>query len=189
MKVIHKYKCPECGGTFKWPGGQEPPDYCPLKGCGAYVGVDPDFVPTRMNIGTSVSRAADDTYRQIEQSSQVRATMAEENMTRELQASGLGYEEASKQAAEAARQIKVTNLNDNVKEGETYAKPVNNFVSQFSQGMKEQVGFEHFQGGAQTYVKDAGGGGLNGTGASVLAHIQGGSPTPQAPRIQGKWGG
>ena len=163
MKTVLKIRCPDCGGTFRWPGEDDLPNHCPL--CAAYVGGDPDFVPTRMNIGTVKGRAADITYRQMEDASIARA-------------------EASGNPAD-----KMTNMKDNLREGDTAAMPVNNIVTQTA----EMYGSNYFQAAGMVDVAGAlagaGQGRERGNGGVVLRAIQGGRASPAPTTIKGSFGG
>lgn len=167
-------QCPDCAGTFRMdlPPGTFP-DFCPL--CAAYVGVDPDFVPSQMNIGSGRTRSIDGTYREMEAASAARA-------------------EAFGQPA-----MKMTDMKDGLREGDVAAAP-----PQPSQDYKEAVaraGVEgaQFQGGAmgqpeavQAAIAGArvGPRASQGTGAGVLSVIQGGgsAPKPASPLVRGGFG-
>lgn len=100
------YKCPECQGIFEFlhhPSDEPPPDYCPL--CKAYVGDDPmQRQPVlSINLGTEKNSVGDKLYRQMESASDANAQAAAEMV---------GADKADMSA------IRITNLNDNTREGE-----------------------------------------------------------------------
>lgn len=76
------YKCPDCGGTFRFlhhPSDCEPPDRCEL--CGAWMSDDAPpveaFVPQAPLIKKSAyAKSVDQTYRAMEESSAQRAEVA-----------------------------------------------------------------------------------------------------------------
>lgn len=133
-------------------------------------------MPPLVSIGTHKGKAVDLTYRQLEKSSEVRAEMAGDPS------------------------LKVTNLKDNLREGDVAA-----FAPQPSKEYQSQVeamaaatgqGISHWQSapmGASTsqvlsYAKS--GPDRQSTGAGVLAAIQGGNGMPPpVPALKGKWGG
>jgi hypothetical protein len=173
LMVKLKLTCPDCSGTFRMelePGNF--PDYCPL--CSAYVGVDPDFVPSQVNIGTSLGKAGDLTFRQMEQASIDRA-------------------ESFGQPS-----MKITNMKDNLREGDVAA-----MVPQPSAAYQEMTAATppQFQGGAGMGQPEAvlaaiagskaGPRAAQGTGAGVLSLIQGGGngpPAPRSPLVRGGFG-
>ncbi len=97
MKVKYTLQCPDCGEKFSvlLDRGDPLPNFC--QACGSYVGSDPDFVPSQMNIGTVKGKAADKTFREYSD-----ATIA--------QAEAMGDPN-----------IKVTNMKDNLREGDVAA--------------------------------------------------------------------
>lgn len=170
-KTKYTIQCSECGE--KWSVvAEKMPRMCIM--CGAAD--DPDFVPERLNIGGSaIARSVDQTYRQ--------------------------YEEASAAAAEATGNptMKVTNMKDNLREGDVAA-----IVPQPSKDYRDQVAaiaggdYSPWQGGfggvsTQAALAGVKSGQDRGTGAPVMQAIQK-TMFPQSPirSVQGlspSWGG
>lgn len=124
----------------------------------------------KMNIGGSpIAKSVDQTYRQ--------------------------YEAASIERAEAAGDpsMKVTNMRDNLREGDVAAMPVNNVVTQYAAMAKETAGFDYFQAAGQGSIADTlamtKAGQERSTGQVALSAIQSarGAPPP-TPTLRGKWG-
>lgn len=159
MTILYKLQCPECGEKFRWEG-ENFPDFCPR--CQAYVGVDPNFVPSRLNIGGSaLAKSAEATYRALEQSSEVRAEMAGDPS------------------------LKITNMRDNLREGDVAA-----IMPQPSKTYRDAVAgmdYNPWSGGIGVDTNQALAlakqGGMSGTGRVVLETIQGGA-LPKAPNVQ-----
>jgi hypothetical protein len=173
MAIRYKLTCPDCGGTFRMElEAGAYPDFCSL--CGVYVGVDPDFVPSQMNIGSERTKSIDGTYRQMVQASEGRA-------------------ESFGQPA-----MRITDMKDNLREGDVAA-----MVPQPSpeyQAMTAETP-PQFQGGAGMGQPEAvmaaiagakaGPRSAQGTGANVLSMIQGGGnrpPAPASPLVRGGFG-
>lgn len=176
-------RCPDCGEKFKVPHGESLPNFCPL--CGSYVGIDPNFVPTRMNIGTVTGLSGDWAYRKAEADSEARAEVARPQIEAQLVAQGVPVEEAQRQAAVRANEIKVTNLRDNIRDGEVAAIAPNNVVSQVANSIP---GFSYFQGGSG--ASPGGKADFNESGFRALSVIQGArSTTPSVPSAAGMQGG
>ena len=116
MPVLRSYQCPECQGIFEhlhMRRVDEPPAFCPL--CGASTSdVQPEI--SAPYIGKLIGKSGDQVYRAMEDSSAFRAELAGEQM---------GVSAADMSA------MKITDLKDNTREGETSAASVNNAVSQF----------------------------------------------------------
>lgn len=108
MAIMRTYLCPDCKGQFDHlhhPSDEPPPDYCPL--CGANVSGKRkkrlSRVVTAPAIKTVVSKSADQVYRQMEDSSNVRAQQAAEIL-------GVHPSKLSN--------MKMTNMKDNLREGD-----------------------------------------------------------------------
>jgi hypothetical protein len=136
---------------------------------------EPLVVPGLFSIGTHKGKAVDLTYRQLEKSSEVRAEMAGDPS------------------------LKVTNLKDNLREGDVAAfapQPSKEYTSQvegLAAASGQQVNYwQSAPMGASTsqvisYAKS--GPDRQSTGAPVLAAIQGGNGMPPpVPSLKGKWG-
>ena len=76
MAVILKLKCPDCAETFKWPGDQKWPDFCPL--CRAQLSTHADEICMPF-ISSARAKSPDQVYRQMEAGAEVRAQAASEN--------------------------------------------------------------------------------------------------------------
>lgn len=161
MPVFLKLRCPECSHVMKVPQEEQWPNFC--GNCGSFVGVDPTFVPDRLNIGTTRGKSADQVYRQMEAASEARAEMAGDPS------------------------LKITDMNDNLREGDVAAK-----VAPPSQEYQRQVAELGAKAEFLPNVQGLAGLAKQGPGvrdgAYALAAIQGGSPgpsTPSAPVIPG----
>jgi hypothetical protein len=160
MAVFLKLQCPECSHVMKVPQSESWPNFC--ANCGTFVGVDPNFVPERMNIGTARGKSGDQVFRQMEEASIARAEMVGDPS------------------------LKITDMKDNVREGETYVTPV-----QPSQEYQQQCAAletsAQFMPNVQGLAGMARSGPVQRDGAYALAAIQGGAPggAPPAPMIPG----
>lgn len=167
--MILTVQCPECGDKFslKLNKGDPLPDYC--SHCGAYVGPDEHFVPTKMNIGSALGKSGDQVYRQMEDASAVRAEAAGDPS------------------------LKITNMKDNLREGDVAAiapqpsKEYQQQVQALKQGNPEFSPWQANVAGQLAMVKS---GPDRTTGARALTAIQGARGGPPAPTtLQGNWGG
>jgi hypothetical protein len=145
------------------------PKFCPL--CGVRFEDEPEPIPGGFAIGGSAAaRSVDQTYSLLEESSAVRAQLAEE----------AGVPSAQ------ARSLKVTDLKDNLREGDVAAKiPAypNNPVGQFMQ-QAEQVGIKYGWQRAQT----PGGGNYNGPTTSRTGQRVSGPANDALGAVQGDSG-
>lgn len=145
---------------------EPPPSFCP--GCGEYMGEGPQPMPSMPNIGTGKGRAADDAYRQMESASIARA-------------------EAAGDPA-----LKITNMKDNLREGDVAGIAPNNLVTQMAQ---EINGGNYFQANVSDQVALAQTGRERTNGSVALRAIQGGGtpnfqpPAPPGGGIKGSFGG
>lgn len=107
-------RCPDCREKFSWKSGTALPDACPL--CGAKVGSDrPDDEIVLPSIRTMRTRIMDKTYRDMEAGSEKRMELAAQ----------VGGGSPSDYSA-----LKITDMKDNLREGETAAVPVRNAVTE-----------------------------------------------------------
>jgi hypothetical protein len=111
IPVVIKLRCPDCGQTFKWPGGQAWPDFCPH--CRAPVSKGSDEIAMPF-IRSAKTKANDALYRQMEDASEQRAQEA---------ASMLNVPVSD------VSDLKITNMRDGMKPGDTAFIPVQNDVS------------------------------------------------------------
>lgn len=125
-KFKWKLQCEHCDAKFEWPHAN-PPDECPI--CGAYVGdegKDPIAIPF---ISSAKNRSADSVYKAMERSTEHHANVAAE----------MAGVPASEMSA-----MKLTNMQDNLREGDISVREVVNPVSQQMDAMKARglpVGF------------------------------------------------
>jgi hypothetical protein len=130
-----RYSCPDCAGKFRWPFGDTPPLYCPL--CSAYVGEEEtEFTPKAPAIRTAGNQLHDKLYRDMEKASVEQADKAHE----------IGGGDRADYS-----HMHMTNMRDNVKEGEVSAispaNPVKRFMQQYPQapvGNRQSVQAEGF---------------------------------------------
>jgi len=123
MPVMRTYQCPDCEGVFEhlhMRSTEEPPAFCPL--CGASTAeVEPEV--SSPHIAKSIGKVADQVYRDMEDGATQRANMAAEH---------LGVD-ASEMSA-----MKITDMKDNMREGDTAngvaANPVSTFMQQTGVG-------------------------------------------------------
>lgn len=107
-----RLRCTVCREYFPWDPTKGWPEDCPVNHC--YIGMgDRDdvvlpFISQKQNLG------ADRVYRDMEQKSALRAKIAQEQY-------GLSSEDAA--------QLKMTNMRDNLREGDVAAMPVRNEVT------------------------------------------------------------
>lgn len=132
MAVI--LKCPACEKKFRWDFASEDkwPKACPMCGERMDEGMEDDVIrmPSLRSAKTDV---VDQTYRQMEQSSEFRME----------QAAQLAGTSASDMSA-----LKITNLKTGVKPGESYMPEVNNAVTQAMDAVRQRGGQIGFTGGA-----------------------------------------
>lgn len=104
-------RCPECGTKFRSPT-VEGPEYCPSKECGAYMRDDDEGNVIEIAapfIRSAKMKATDGVYTALEKTSEFRAEQA-------AQMAGVSASEMSS--------LKITNMRDNVKPGESYAPSI-----------------------------------------------------------------
>jgi hypothetical protein len=119
-----KVQCPECANKFY---SKTVYGVCPH--CGHEAEEPDDTVIPMPALRSATTKATDKVYRDMETASIHRAEEA-------ARVAGVPVSEMS--------HLKITNLRDNVKEGETYAMPVNNPVTQQMEMMRQngmQAGF------------------------------------------------
>lgn len=123
------YQCPDCEGTFSFlhtvtDGVEEPPpSYCAL--CGSYVGAEATALPSNFRVGSTRAKSSDRTYRAMEDASDARAQMMADQ-------TGLDKSEFS--------HTKITNLRDNLRQGDQAAKLPPNPVSQMMDATPNRTG-------------------------------------------------
>lgn len=184
MKYATVCKCPDCGDKFKVPHGEPLPNFCPL--CGSYVGVDENFVPSKLNMPSSLGKSADWSYRKLEADSEARAEAAVPMIEEQLVQAGMPREEAQRRAVAQANEIKVTNMRDNMREGDVAAVPVKNTVTDVADAMASAGLWNgYFQNGSPS----AGPAPVNESGAKVLMGIQSGRASSPPPSVAGLSGG
>jgi len=138
MARFKTYECPSCTKSFElfhMSNDEPPPRYCIHCAYDTEEGaslVEPLSAP---RIAKSIGKATDAVYRAEEEGSNFRADYAQQVM-------GLDKE--------AADTMRITNMRDNTRPGETAAIPIVNPVTQF---MDANPGSAGFQGGATDYAK------------------------------------
>ena len=125
--------CPSCRGKFPW----DPKialSRCPLPGCGYETDPPDDTVICMPSLRGARMAQTDRSYRELEQSSEVRAQLA---------ASALGVPVAE------MSHLKVTNIKDNCKPGEVAAMLVVNDVTRHMDMLKARGGQVGFTNGSE----------------------------------------
>jgi hypothetical protein len=177
-KTVFRLICPDCNHKWRWPGDQELPSFCPK--CATSLAVpDPDFVPSKLNIGTVTGKSGDWAYRKLEADSEARAEAALPAIEQQLVEAGIPVEQAQRMAAQQASEIKVTNMRDGMREGDVAAMPT---ASPVYQQQVTSLGGDpngSFVGGMS--VAGAGPAPVNESGAKVMQAIQGGAWRSKAP--------
>lgn len=162
MAIYRTYECGSCDRQFRWlhhPSDDPPPERCPL--CGAPTDGDPVFSPAAPAIKGVMGIAADQVYRAMEASSEARAEMAADM--------GGGT------AADYSH-MKITDLKDNQREGDTAYKMPNNPVQSFMQQNSQAVVGSQAAAVAQQYATQAHTGYFPHAGArtgSVIGNVHG----------------
>lgn len=172
MPVTRTLRCPDCSMTFPWlfleRDESDSPAHCPR--CGNYMGDDPQQLPGGFSIGTQKGRSVDAVYRDIEASSAARAEMAGD------------------------ASLKVTNMRDNLREGDVAAmppQPSKEYQTQVAAAAEMAGGFQHWQQGAmgaantEQVLQLARAGQKDGTGARALQAIQNARGTSPGPASVG----
>jgi len=169
--MIYRLRCPDCGGKFTHEG-DDFPNYCAL--CGAFCGIPDDgFVPSKVTISTPLGRSGDATYRMLEESSARNAEMMGDPS------------------------LKVTNLKDNLREGDVAAMPPqpSKEYKTIVSDMQQNPGFSGVAPGGlstQDVIGLANQGRKSGSGATALRAIQGGggaAPSAAGGTLKGNFGG
>lgn len=111
-----EYECPDCNGRFTYrffKTDDKPPERCEL--CGSYMGDDPEHLPVlSVNISTAKNKVGDDLYRKMEDSSKARIE---------------AVAEMTGSSASELSAMKVTDMKDNGREGDTHAPSVHKAVT------------------------------------------------------------
>ena len=170
-------RCPGCRKPFPWDPAIDLPERCPLKGCG-YVAKkrDPEvdengeIVIAAPFLRSHVMKANDDCYRQLEDSSNVRAQLAAEM-------AGVPVSEMS--------HLKVTNIRD-TKAGEVAAIPVVNEVTKQMDAMRARGGQAGWTGSGEHIDTGTATGAINING-QVIQGIQPRAGVRAMEQIQGRF--
>ena len=185
-KTIRKLRCPDCGAKWTSAVADALPNFCPQ--CASDLRVpDPDFVPTRVNIATNTGKAGDWAYRKLEADSEARAEAALPAIEQQLRDAGIPAEQAATMAAKQASEIKVTNMRDNMREGDVAAIPQ---ASDIYRNQVQTLGGDpngSFVGGMG--VAGAAPAPMNESGGKVIQAIQGGAWRTKAPVANAKVAG
>lgn len=161
-KVKREIECLDCGHklTTIQAADEPPPAFCPFCGNG-----EP---PTRRDftvvpyIGSLRSRTIDKTYRDLEESSQVRHELVRERRDSELDAAARDAPHLREAIEQVKRHgpegVKITDMRDDVREGEIAVKmTANNAVTQYADALAQasgEPGFNYFQGGGGGQVAE-----------------------------------
>ena len=124
------YQCPDCNGRFNHihdPSDSPPPDTCPL--C-HYDATPLEQQLPMPRLSSARARSVDGHYRAMEEASDHRATLAQ----------GMGLSEAE------AAGLRMTNMKDGLREGESAEITVNNEVSRQVEAAPSVWGFQQAQG-------------------------------------------
>jgi hypothetical protein len=124
MSVILKLRCPDCAETFKWPGEQKWPEFCPM--CRAQLNTGTDEVAMPF-IRTQTMKTVDNVYRDIERSSEGRAQTAADML-------GVPVSEMSG--------MKITNLRDDKDQSQPAHIPVKNSITELMDKAPDATGFQ-----------------------------------------------
>lgn len=108
-KIWNRYECPDCEQQFAYavdPDGRDGPDFCPK--CGSNLSDNPpdEVELQRMNIQTIKGKIGDQVYRQME-------TAADARIEEVAEKYGMDKSELS--------DMKITNMRDNMREGDIAA--------------------------------------------------------------------
>lgn len=165
---MRTYHCPDCENNHEQllMHATDEPDPCPYCGNAEAPYIQ---LPSRSKIGGSnIARATDSMYNELEASSIARSHMAAEQMM----AAGVPQADAEK----AAREIRVTNLHDNLRQGDVAAMAPNNIVTQTANELQKISGNAHpfYQAGVSGIIDQTKQGDDRTTGVTALKAIQGG---------------
>lgn len=132
-----KLRCPDCRGKFPWDASAKWPEFCPL--CGENIDHDNhDKVVMPFVTSTGSVHSYDKLYRDMERGSEFRAQAAAAEL-------GVPVSEVS--------HLKMTNMRDHPKEGETSHIPIVNEVSKQMDALNARTpnsqGFVGANGGSQ----------------------------------------
>ena len=137
MAVVLKLKCPDCAETFKWPGAQEWPRYCPM--CQAPQTTRADDEICLPAIRTYRMKTVDNVYNDMSAASEVRAQQAADML-------GVSVSDVS--------DLKITNLRDDKDPNRGAHVSVVNEVSKMMDAAPDATGFQamgaQFSGAVQT---------------------------------------
>lgn len=124
--IRKRYRCPSCTTVFPYDHhpsvALDPVRFCPK--CGFDQEMDPALVTP--HIGRSIGKNTDDMYRQMEAGAEFRAQ--------------LGQEVHGMDSSEAAN-MKITDMRDNLREGDMAAVPVDNPLSRQIDASAGTLGF------------------------------------------------
>jgi DNA-directed RNA polymerase subunit RPC12/RpoP len=159
---MRRYACPDCDGEFNYlhevkDGVEEPPpNRCPH--CDSWVGDSPPPLPSNFKTAGLAGKSGDAVYRAMEQSSEYRAQLAAKE-------SGMDVKDFAA--------LKMTNMKDNMREGDTSAIMP---VTPVSQAMEQTRGVTGFNRGAmsgdnQKFIADAQTGPYRGAGNAARQNV------------------
>jgi len=138
-RTVIKLRCPGCGDIFKW-REKDWPRFCPMCGFSTAMPERDEIQTPHISFGRAkaLSQSADQTYREAERTSERNAAAAAE-------ASGVPVSEMS--------DMKITNMNTQLRPGDLAVKPVVNDVSRFMDSNRQVV--SQMQANAMGYAAAA----------------------------------
>ena len=126
MATILKFKCPDCAETYKWPGSQKWPSYCPM--CQAALTTRADDEICMPSIRTARMSIVDKVYNDMSAASVVRQEMAAETL-------GISKNDVA--------DLKISNLRDDKDPNIAPHIPVVNDVSRMMDAAPSVTGFQN----------------------------------------------
>ena len=166
-KFKWKLQCEHCDAKFEWPH-VNPPDECPI--CHEYVGdegKDPIAIPF---LSSAKNRSADSVYKAMEKSTEHQVHMAAEM-------SGLPASEFS--------DMKLTDMKDNLREGDISVKEVSNPVTQNMATLQQHGAQVGFSNNGLNYSQGVQSGPYPNVGAKMIDVIRGRHQKNADPRQAG----
>lgn len=178
MAISRTYRCPACAGEFRYlhhPNDEPPPRFCPHCAYDTHAEDVVDFaaaVSAPHIRNRVIVQAVEDTYRGMEAGAQNQIRLAAE---------------ATGEPESEFANMKITNLRDNLREGDIASVPVNNAVSQAMSAAPNVTGFQNPD--ALNYAAAAHTGpdahaGARAAGMIRRRHAASGAPMHEAPTVE-----
>lgn len=169
--IRRRYQCPECSYEFNYDHhpsieADPCPRYCARCGFDTEGEYDPALVMP--HLGRPIKQIVDGQHRQMEEGAQFRADIAREQF-------GLD--------AEAANELKMTNMKDGLREGDTSDMPVNNDITRIMEAPQAQ-GMFGFQGAAGLGYSGSVGPGATDASGHLLPYPNAGARAMQVVRSE-----